>query len=79
MGLAVGANAGAASDALSDIGINGQFLKELGETLPKGRAALALLVREGTPDRVVESLRSLSPHARLIKTSAQQAEVLRLA
>jgi uncharacterized membrane protein len=95
VGLAVGAGAGAASGALSDIGINDQFLKELGETLPKGSAALALLVREGTPDRVVESLRSHAPHARLvktslshvdedklrdlIKTSAQQAEALRLA
>ena len=52
-------------------------------------------MREGTPDRVVESLRSHAPHARLvktslshvdedklrelIKTSAQQAEALRLA
>ena len=60
-----------------------------------GSAALALLIREGTPDRVVESLRSHAPHARLvktslshvdedklrelIKTSAQQAEALRLA
>ena len=79
MGLAVGASAGAASGALSDIGINGQFLKELGETLPKGTAALALLVREGTPDRVVESLRSHAPHARLVQASAQQAEVLRRA
>ena len=94
-GLAVGAGAGAASGALSDIGINDQFLKELGETLPKGSAALALLVRDGTPDRVVERLRSHAPHARLIKTSlshtdedqlkqllqtaAQQAEALRLA
>ena len=93
-GLAVGAGAGAASGALSDIGINDQFLKELGETLPKGSAALALLVRDGTPDRVVERLRSHAPDARLVKTSlshtdedklrdllakaAQQAEALRL-
>ena len=95
VGLAVGAGTGAASGALSDIGINDQFIKELGETLPKGSAALALLVREGTPDREVESLRSHAPNARLvktslsqvdeeklrdlIKTSAEQAKVLRLA
>ena len=94
VGLAVGAGAGAASGALSDLGINDQFLKELGETLPKGSAALALLVRDGTPDRVVERLRSHAPDARLVKTSlshtdedklrdllakaAQQAEALRL-
>ena len=40
VGLAVGAGAGAASGALSDIGINDQFLLDLGETLPKGSAAL---------------------------------------
>ena len=95
VGLAVGAGAGAASGALSDIGINDQFLRDLGETLPKGSAALALLVRDGTPDRVVERLRSHAPHARLVKPSlshtdedqlkellkkaAQQAEALRLA
>ena len=95
LGLAVGAGAGAASGSLNDMGINDNFLKELAETLPKGSAALALLVHEGTPDRVVESLRSHAPHARLvktslshvdedklrdlIKTSAQQAEALRLA
>ena len=49
VGLAVGAGTGAASGALSDIGINDQFLKELGETLPKGSAALALLVRGEPP------------------------------
>ena len=94
-GWAVGGGAGGAARALSDSGVSGQFLKDRGETLPKGSAALALLVRDGTPDRVVERLRSHAPHARLIKTSlshtdedqlkqllqkaAQQAEALRLA
>ena len=92
LGAAVGA--GAASGALTDIGINDQFLRELAETLPKGSAALALLVRDGTPDRVIERLRSHAPNARLVKTNlshtdedklrdllkaaAQQAEALRL-
>ena len=94
LGAAVGAGAGAASGALTDIGINDQFLRELAETLPKGSAALALLVRDGTPDRVIERLRSHAPIARLVKTNlshtdedklrdllkaaAQQAEALRL-
>ena len=74
VGLAVGAGTGAASGALSDIGINDQFMKELGETLPKGSAALALLVRDGTPDRVVENLRNHAPNARLIKTSLSHVD-----
>ena len=94
VGAAVGAGTGAASGALTDIGINDQFLRELAETLPRGSAALALLVRDGTPDRVIERLRSHAPNARLVKTNlshtdedklrellkgaAQQAEALRL-
>ena len=94
VGAVVGAGAGVASGALSDIGINDQFLRELAETLPKGSAALALLVRDGTPDRVIERLRRHAPNARLVKTNlshtdedklrsllktaAQQAEALRL-
>ena len=74
VGLAVGAGTRAASGALSDIGINDQFLKELSEALPKGSAALALLVREGTPDRVVESLRNHAPNARLVKTSLSHVD-----
>ena len=95
LGLAAGAGAGAASGALSDIGINDKFLKELAETLPQGSAALALLVRESTPDRVIERLRRHAPNARLVHTSLshtdedklkaelerarQQAEALRMA
>ena len=94
MGAAVGARSGAALGAFTDIGINDQFLRELADTLPKGIAALALLVRHGRPDRVIERLRSNAPNTRLVKTdfsytdedklrellkgAAQQAEALRL-
>ena len=72
-GLVVGAGAGAASGALSDLGINDQFLRDLSQTLPKGSAALALLVRDSTPDRVVDRLRSHAPNARIVKTSLSHA------
>ncbi len=74
LGLAVGAGAGAASGSLSDMGINDTFLKELAETLPEGSAALALLVREATPDRVIERLRRHAPHARLIHTNLSHTD-----
>ncbi len=95
LGAAVGAGMGAASASLSDIGINDPFMRELGETLPKGSAALCLLIREATADRVVERLRAHAPHAKLLRTNlshtdedqlralleraAKQAEALRLA
>lgn len=94
LGAAVGAGVGAASGSLSDIGINDNFMRELGETLPRGTAALCLLIREATPDRVIERLRAHAPHAKLLRTNlshtdeeqlrellenaARQAEALRL-
>ena len=74
LGLAAGAGAGAASGALSDIGINDKFLRELAETLPQGSAALALLVRDSTPDRVIERLRRHVPNARLVHTSLSHTD-----
>ena len=94
LGAAVGAGVGATSGALTDLGINDSFLKEVGETLKPGTAALCLLVREATLDRVVEKLRRHAPHTRLLQTNlshtdedqlkellekaSQQAEALRL-
>ncbi|MCT0219603.1 DUF1269 domain-containing protein [Synechococcus sp. CS-1329] len=78
LGAAVGAGMGAASGALSDLGINDGFLRELGETLPKSSAALCLLVRDATPDRVIERLRSFAPHAKLLRTSLSHTDEAQL-
>jgi len=61
LGAAVGAGVGAASGSLSDIGINDGFMRELGETLPRGSAALCLLVREATPDRGLSACAPMPP------------------
>ena len=74
LGAAVGAGVGAASGSLSDIGINDGFMRELGETLPRGSAALCLLVREATPDRVIERLRAHAPHAKLLRTNLSHTD-----
>lgn len=78
LGAAVGAGVGAASGALSDLGINDGFLREVGETLPSASAALCLLVRDATPDRVVERLRSFAPHAKLLRTSLSHTDEAQL-
>ncbi len=57
LGLAVGASAGAVTGALSDIGINDKFMKDLAETLSPGSSALFVLVRNMTPDKVLEELK----------------------
>ena len=66
-GFAIGAAAGAVSGALRDVGINDNFMKELGETLKPGTAALCILIRQMTPDKVVEELQKFG--GTLIKTN----------
>ncbi|MFN9631447.1 MAG: DUF1269 domain-containing protein [Cyanobacteriota bacterium] len=74
LGAAVGAGVGAASGALSDLGINDGFLRDVGESLTAGTAALCLLTRESTPDRVIERLRDHAPNARLLRTNLSHAD-----
>jgi uncharacterized membrane protein len=78
LGAAVGAGIGAASGSLSDLGINDGFLREVGDTLAPGSAALCLLVREATPDRLVERLRAHAPHAKLLRTNLSHIDEERL-
>lgn len=56
LGMAVGAAAGGASGAMTDVGINDDFMRSLGEKLPQGGAALIVLVRKVTPDKVLPEI-----------------------
>jgi uncharacterized membrane protein len=53
IGMAIGAAAGGAAGALTDVGIEDKFMKKLGRSLTPGGAALILLVRKVTPDKVL--------------------------
>jgi uncharacterized membrane protein len=55
-GFAIGAGAGAISGALSDVGIDDGVMKKLAETLKPGTAALCVLIRSMTADKVVEEI-----------------------
>jgi uncharacterized membrane protein len=55
-GLAIGAAAGALGGALTDFGINDDFMKNLAADLKPGNAALFLLVKNMTTDKVLEAL-----------------------
>ena len=57
LGMAVGAAAGAAGGALADAGVDDQFMKDLGTNLGEGEAAVILLVREMTPDKVLPQIK----------------------
>ncbi|MDO9503058.1 DUF1269 domain-containing protein [Falsiroseomonas sp.] len=58
-GAALGAATGAVAGRLSDVGINDTFMKEVAQTLESGEAALFLLVRKMTADRVMAGLQGM--------------------
>jgi uncharacterized membrane protein len=56
-GVLVGAASGALAGKLSDFGINDEFMKGVASSLQPNHAALFLLVRKMTTDKVVAGLR----------------------
>ena len=56
LGMAIGAAAGGASGAMVDVGVSDDFMRELGHKLPEGGAALIVLVRKVTPDKVLPQI-----------------------
>jgi uncharacterized membrane protein len=56
LGMAVGAASGAAGGAMADYGVDDRFMKELGEKLTPGSAALIVLVRSMTPDKILPNI-----------------------
>jgi uncharacterized membrane protein len=60
-GLAVGAGTGALAGKLADVGINDDTIKQIGSQLEQGRAAVFLLARSATVDRVIEAIKPFNP------------------
>jgi len=76
LGLAVGAGAGAVSGALSDVGINDEFMKDLAATMTPGSSALFVLVRKATPDKVLEEIKGTG--GKILKTSLSHDDEAKL-
>jgi uncharacterized membrane protein len=78
LGLAVGASAGAVSGALTDVGINDNFMKELGATMTPGSSTLFVLLRNKTaaPDKVLEELKGTG--GTILKTSLSHEDEARI-
>src|SRR5262249_34784019 len=79
LGLAIGATAGAVSGALTDVGINDQFMRELAGTLKPSSSALFVLVRKSTPDKVLEELSGTGGHVLKSSLSHDDEEKLQTA
>ncbi len=76
LGAAVGAGAGALSGSLQDIGINDDTIKEIGGAIQPGASALFVLVRQATPDKVIDELKKYNPT--VIQTSLSHDDEARL-
>ena len=76
LGMAVGATAGAVSGALTDVGIDDKFMKQLADGLPPRSSALFVLVRRVTPDRVLEEVQGTG--GKVLKTSLTHEDETKL-
>jgi uncharacterized membrane protein len=76
-GMAMGAAAGGAAGAASDVGVDDAFMKELGAHLAEGSAALVVLVRKSTPDKVLPRIKEYGGHVLQTSLSEEQEESLR--
>lgn len=76
LGWAVGSLAGAVSGALTDIGIDDNFIREVGSTIEPGTSAIFVLVRRATPDKVLEDLSKFE--GKVLKTSLSKEDEAKL-
>ncbi len=76
LGAAAGAGAGALSGSLTDYGINDDFVKQLGSTIPNNSSALFVLVKKVTFDKVLPEIETFKP--RVLKTSLSNDDETKL-
>ena len=69
LGAAVGAGAGAISGKLTNIGVDNNMAKQLGEELTPGSSALIVLLRKVTADKVLDGLKQFAGKGRVFQTS----------
>jgi uncharacterized membrane protein len=81
LGAAVGAGAGALSGKLTDVGVDDNFMKQLAESFKPGCAAVFVLVRKVTGDKVLEALKDFRGKGKVLQTSLtkdKEAELRRV-
>jgi uncharacterized membrane protein len=74
LGAAIGAAAGGISGRFSDIGVNDQVMREIGQSMQPGSSALFVLVRRATADKVLDGLTSFTGKGRVFQTSLSKDE-----
>jgi uncharacterized membrane protein len=76
VGAAVGAAAGAISGKFTDIGVDDNFIKRVGEEIKPGNSALFLLITKQTSDRMIEEFHKFK--GSIIQTSLSHEEEMKL-
>jgi uncharacterized membrane protein len=69
--MAVGAAAGATGGAMTDPGIDNDFMKQLGKNLQPGGAALFVLAIQTSPDKIIAEIGQNG--GKVVKTSLSKA------
>ena len=72
LGVALGAASGALGGALSDFGINDKFMKELAASIQPGNAALFVLIKNMTADKVLKEIKDAG--GVVLKTSLDESK-----
>jgi uncharacterized membrane protein len=79
LGMAVGAASGAIGGKMADVGVNDDFMKDLGERLQPGSVALIVLGSTDARDKVIERVRPYGGEILQSSLSTEQEEHLRAA
>lgn len=74
LGAVLGAGTGALSGSLTDVGINDDFMRKLGDRLKPGTAAVFLLARKFNTDKVIERLGNFRSKGQVLQTSLSLAD-----
>jgi uncharacterized membrane protein len=76
LGLVAGAIGGAIGGKFTDIGIDDNFIKEVGNTIEPGHSALFLMVEDWTEDKVLDNLKEYN--ATVLQTSLSEEDEAKL-
>lgn len=76
LGMAFGALGGALGGKMTDIGVDDAFIKEVGEKIEPGHAALFLLVMDASPDKLLPELEEFN--ATIFQTSLSDEQEAKL-
>lgn len=74
LGMAVGAAMGALGGAMTDFGINDDFIKQLRSEITEGTSALFLLSSGAVPDRLAEEMKARNIQFKLVASNLSQEQ-----